>query len=355
MPNVVASISAHGFGHMAISAPVLERLAELAPDCAVTVSSSIPEAALRRRIRRPFDLVSDPADFGLRMNRDLSVDVASTVADYAGLHRSWEAEVERRSEWLLRSGSSLVLSNVSYLNIAAADRAGVPAIALSPLNWADLYRYFAPDEPATRVVFEQMVDAYNRCRAFLAPEPCMPMPGFDNVEVIPPVVQIGRGKRDVINRIFGLDDSTRLLLLALGGQEAQIDIDDLPVIDGIRWLAEERWALERDDILPLDRTELLFPDLLASCDLLVAKPGYGAFAEAACLGKPLVYMRRPDWPEESYLIEWLQQKVPCLEATRGHPAGLRDAVLALLDGEAGRPCAAGGVDRCVERMLAYLR
>lgn len=352
MPHIVASISAHGFGHMAITAPVLERLHELAPGWRMTVSSGLADSVLRSRIRCPFEVVPDRSDFGLRMHRDLSVDAPSTIADYAAIHADWDENVARRVEWLKESGCDLLLANISYLNIAAADRAGIPSIALCPLNWADLYRYFAPDSTPCNAVFEQMVTAYNRARVFLAPRPCMPMPNFHNVEIIPPVAQLGRDRRTLIRELFDLDASTKLVLLALGGQEADFEVDGLPVIENTCWITDDRWGLRRDDILPSSRPGLTFPDLLASCDLLVAKPGYGAFTEAACLGKPVVYMRRPGWPEEIYLIEWLRRYVPCREAPRGSAPDLEAAIRELVGARPLQACAPDGVEAAVHQLLA---
>ncbi|MDZ7843144.1 MAG: hypothetical protein U5R46_20350 [Gammaproteobacteria bacterium] len=354
MPRILASISAHGFGHMAISAPVLDRLCELDPECRITVSSSVAEDVLQSRIRCPFELVPDPLDFGLRMNRDLSVDVAATVCAYREIHADWEGQVRRRAEWLLDSRFDLVLANISCLNIAAAHRAGIPSIALAPLNWADLYRYFAPDTPASAAVFTQMRDAYNRSRVFLAPRPCMPMPNFHNVEVIEPIAQVGRGHSGMLRELFGLEASTKLLLLALGGQEADFRSEDLPVVPGTCWIADEKWGLDRDDILPSSGTGLTFPDLLASCDVLVGKPGYGAFVEAACLGKPVVYMPRPGWPEETCLIEWLERHLPCRESPRGDSAALESAIRAVMGAPPLRACAPDGIEAAVRHILAYL-
>ena len=61
------------------------------------------------------------------------------------------------------------------------------------------------------------------------------------------------------------------------------------------------------DAVVLESLPLNFSDLLASSDVLLCKPGYGSFAEAACSGIPALYVNRPDWPEAPALIEWLQQ------------------------------------------------
>jgi UDP-N-acetylglucosamine:LPS N-acetylglucosamine transferase len=59
-----------------------------------------------------------------------------------------------------------------------------------------------------------------------------------------------------------------------------------------------------------------FGDLLASSDVLLCKPGYGSFVEAACSSTPILYVNRPDWPESPALIEWLQQHGVCREVSR---------------------------------------
>lgn len=354
MPHLVSSISAHGFGHMAITAPVLEELHARMPECEVTISTDIPESALRSRVRCAFEVAPNELDFGLRMNRDLSVNVEKTLSDYAALHRHWDAVVGRRAEWLSRVRCDLLLSSISCLDIAAAARAGIPAVAVSPLNWADLYRYYAPDTAQCRAACERMVEAYNQAEVFLAPQPCMPMPNFNNVEVIPPVAQLGRDRRSLIRDVFDLGDDTRLTLLALGGQEASMHVDHLPIIEGMNWLVDEKWGFRRDDILCANDTGLAFPDLLASSDLLVGKPGYGAFAEAARLGKPVVYMRRPDWPEELFLIEWLQRQVPCREARLGELQNLASQMLELFDEPPSKGCSDDGTGICCERMVNHL-
>jgi len=59
--------------------------------------------------------------------------------------------------------------------------------------------------------------------------------------------------------------------------------------------------------------------LLASCDLLMTKVGYGSFVEATAQAKPVLYLDRPDWPETPYLANWLRQ--------HGNAAAIDEAVL----------------------------
>ena len=65
---------------------------------------------------------------------------------------------------------------------------------------------------------------------------------------------------------------------------------------------------------------IAFPDLLRSVDLVLTKPGYGTFVEAACNGTAVLYLRRDNWPEQDCLIEWLQENARCREVNEAELA-----------------------------------
>jgi hypothetical protein len=93
-----------------------------------------------------------------------------------------------------------------------------------------------------------------------------------------------------------------------------------------------------------------FTDVLRSCDALIAKPGYGSFTEAACNGVPVLYVRRPDWPEDACLIEWLGRHDRALEVSRamlerGDPGAAVEAVIAM---DTPAPPAPTGADEAAE-------
>ena len=78
-----------------------------------------------------------------------------------------------------------------------------------------------------------------------------------------------------------------------------------------------------------------FMDLLCSADAVLAKPGYGTFAEAACHDIALVYVRRGDWPEEPHLTTWLHAHARAVEIDRAALA--RGTFRAAFDALAGMP------------------
>jgi hypothetical protein len=101
--------------------------------------------------------------------------------------------------------------------------------------------------------------------------------------------------------------------MQFGGFDGFDPLQDWPEQDRVQWLVPTLDGHPRTDTTFLDEFGLGVLDVLGSCDAILAKPGYGTFAEAACNGKPVLYVPRGDWPEEPALIDWLKQKVPVRE------------------------------------------
>lgn len=312
MPHLLVDISAHGYGHVAQTAPVVSRLAQLVPDLHVTVRSAAPAALLQQRFQCEFRHVPAALDFGMAMVSAVEVDVAQSLAAYRAYHADWDGKVARAADDIRALRPDLLLANVPYLSLAAARLAGVPSLAMCCLNWADIYASYAEGDDC-HDIHAQMLDAYRSAAHFLKIQPTMPMPGLDNAHNIGPIAQQGHDRRAMLaERGWGAGDE-KLVLVAMGGIEFRLPMESWPRISGVRWLVPASWNIERVDMAAFDVPGLPFGDLLASCDAVLTKPGYGTFAEAACAGIPVLYVSRGRWPEQPYLAEWLQRHGVCME------------------------------------------
>ena len=307
--RLLVAISHHGLGHLAQAAPVLAALAELRPECEFLIWSGVAPAALAARIRAPFRQRFEAADAGLVMHDAVRVDLEASRAAYLALHRDWDARVAREAAWLHAEGITGVLADVACLPLAAAAAAGIPGIALCSLNWVDVAAAYLGGQPGMAPVLAQMAAAYRSARLFLRALPAMPMDWLDNAEALPPIAARGRDRRVELRARLGLNAEERLLLLGFGGVAYQA-ATPLPEVAGARWLAPDDWpaagAGRRADLIPFARTGMPFLDLLACCDTLITKVGYGSFVEAAVAGVPVLYIDRPDWPETPFLAGWLR-------------------------------------------------
>jgi hypothetical protein len=311
-PHLVVSITGHGFGHVAQTAPVLNRLRQFLPGLRLTLRSSVPLAHLNSRINAPFAHLPGEGDIGMVMSSALDVLVEQSGTAYRAFHRNWERRVADEAELLLGLGADLVFSNVGYLPLAVAQRAGIANAALCSLNWADIYRHYCGDDD----IAAQIRDSYANADVFLRATPGMAMADLPNLVPVAPVAAVGRNRRAELDHHLNLSKVEKLVLVSLGGISSYLPIERWPRIPGVRWLVQQSWHTEHPDAIVLETLNMHFSDLLASSDALICKPGYGSFVEAASGGVPVLYVNRPDWPEAPALVEWLQQHGTCQEVSR---------------------------------------
>ena len=329
--HLVAAITPHGYGHAAQLAPVLDALAQQQPALRLSVLTDLPEAFLRERIGASFAYHRHRPDFGLHMKSALEIDLERSARAYRELHADWPARVEAEMRRLAALAPDLVLADVPALTLAAAERLGVAAVALCSLNWADIYRHYFAGRPEADAVLAQLEAAYAGARLFLCPEPSMPMAWLPRRRPVGPIARRGRERRAELVDRLGLRPDAGLVLVAPGGVGARFPVEDWPRGAGMHWLVADDWRVDHPDVSTLGAAGMPFIDLLASADAVLGKCGYGTVAECAVNGTPLLYVPRPDWPEERWLGEWLAR----------HRAGVPLPASRLIDG-----AMQAGLERC---------
>lgn len=314
--HLLVDISAHGLGHLAQAAPVVEAICTLTPTLRLTIRSAIPREQLTRRIAADFAHVPEARDFGFVMHNAVDIDLAASAARYREFHADWPQRIASEAAWLGEHGVDALLSNVAYLPLAAAAQAGISAAGLSSINWADLFAHYFGGAPWAAKIHAQMLAAYNAGKGFLRVTPGLPMAGLLQRQNIEPIARIGRPDRKRLSRLLDLDEGRRWVLLAMGGMAFPLPVEDWPPLAGTIWLVPDAWNIRRGDVRAFDSAALDFRDLLASVDAVVAKPGYGTFVEAACSGIPILYLEREDWPETPHLATWLAGNARAQVVTR---------------------------------------
>ncbi|MFA6121650.1 MAG: hypothetical protein WCT35_05365 [Sideroxydans sp.] len=316
MPHLLVDVTAHGYGHIAQTAPVVNELARRIPGLRVTVRSAATTSYLQQRFTIPFQHVHTALDFGMTMFNAVEVDVPRSLANYREYHADWEAKVTQAAAEMQALQPDLLFANVPYRSLAAAQVAGVPSVAMCCLNWADIYRHYAPDDAESRAIHAQMLAAYNSAEIFLKVSPTMPMESLNKERTIAPIAQVGVAQRALALSGCGASEGDRLVLVAMGGIDYRLPMEKWPRIAGVRWLVPQAWDIQRDDTSALETMGMSFSDLLASCDVVLTKPGYGTFAEAAYVGVPVIYVSRGEWPEQPYLVDWLRRHGVCVEVAQ---------------------------------------
>lgn len=311
--KLLVAVSHHGLGHLAQLAPVLNALHDLQPPRSLTLWSGLAGVALQTRLRLPFIHREEPADIGLAMRDAVNVDIDASHSAYQAFHREWDKRVAREATWMEAQGFDGVLSDVAYLPLAAAARAGIPAVAMCSLNWRDIAAAYLSGHVDMAPALEQMHLAYQGARAFLRITPAMPMDWLGNRTDVPPVAARGMPRQQELAGRLGVQPR-HWVLVGFGGITYQ-GIGRLPELPGVIWIVPDGWGEGRADLITIGATGMPFIDLLASCDALLTKVGYGSFVEAAAHGIPVIYVDRPDWPETPYLAAWLAHHGLCTAIT----------------------------------------
>lgn len=309
MAHLVVDISGHGFGHLAQVAPVVEALRARRPELRLTVRCALPAAVVRARIPHAEGLIPLETDVGMVMASALEVRVEASHRAHLAFHYRWNHKVETAAAELAALAPDLLLADVPYLSLAAAATAGVPAVALCSLNWADIYRAYCGHLPGAQRVLAHMTAAYDAVSLFLQATPHMPMAWIPHRLSVAPIAPSPAGGRGEVRGRLGVGADTRLLLVALGGIDTRLPVDRWPAVEHGLWLVPRHWAMAGPHIRPAPGDGATFQELLAAADMVLTKPGYGTFVEAAGAGTPVLYIDRPDWPETPYLTRWLETHV----------------------------------------------
>jgi hypothetical protein len=355
-PHLVVSLSPHGYGHAAMTAPVIEALRRRVPGLRLTLESPLPLDWLAARYGADFTVIPQIADIGLRQASASEILLEESAAAYRDLHAGLGAVVAGEARRLGALGADLVLSNIAYAPILAARRAGIPALAMSCLNWADIYRHFFHDRPEAAAIEAEMRGAYAAALCFLRPVPAMPMEWLGNLRTIGPVARRGTADPAALRRLLGLGHGQRIGLIAFGGFDPGFSLTRWPRLPDWWWVTTADPG-GHPDMVPREAVAMHFTDLMCSCDLVVTKPGYGTFAEAAVNGLRVLYAPRPDWPEAPYLVSWLEIQGNCLPLDldrMARPDYLPALLEALLSKPAKPPVTPNGCDEAAEAIVAML-
>jgi hypothetical protein len=346
MTHLLACVSSHGWGHLAQTVPIIAALRARLPGLEVTVRSGLDPTLLRARFAAAGQpeprVVADDTDFGFEMHDALRVDDERSLRRYRALHDDggW---LERERAALRTLRVDVVLSNVGYMPLAAAASLGLPAFGACSLNWADVLGALYAGRADVAPIVRAMREAYEAADLLFALEPGMPFAGFARRVPVAPIGRRGRARRAALREVLGVPPGQRVMLVAFGGLPMALDTGRWRLPPG--WTAVAFTDAVSQTAAVRDGARLEgwpYIDLLASCDLLVAKPGYGTFAEAGFEARDTLVVPRDTWPEAPWLVDWLSRHARCapiaLDMLR---AGRFEAALAAIEAQAPRPAAQG--------------
>jgi hypothetical protein len=238
----------------------------------------------------------------------LEMDVDATRAAWREFSREFEtrAEIEARS----LNGVDVLVGDIPPLAFAAAARAGVPSFAVTNFTWDWIYAVW-PD-------FEDIIDRIRSSYAHACALLRLPLHSddpdafcaFPRMRDVPLIARCATQDRIAVRRQYGLPAEARLVLLSFGGFTAHglqlarlaewpqyLFVLTPPIATGI--------AHVPDNVRVLNPAAAEYVSLLAACDVVVTKPGYGIVADCLANRVAVLFTDRGPFREYDVLADAL--------------------------------------------------
>jgi len=306
--SIAYYITAHGYGHGVRSCSIINAFADRWPDIPVAIISDLPESFLRNRLASDRHVIRAASfDVGMVQLDSIRVDVRATLTEAATIHARGETLIAGERRVFDEENIGMVVADIPALPIEAAYRHGLPRLAVGNFAWNWIYSAFVEQDPRWKDIVEQLEEGYGKTDLLLRLPFSEEMKIFPRVEDLPLVAEPGCSRRDDIAALTGADPGKKWILLSFTTLEW--DEAALGHVSGLRdyeffTVKPLQWAW--DNLFPIDRDEVPFIDVIATCDAVVSKPGFGILSECVVNRKPLVHVEREDFIEYPILLRAVQ-------------------------------------------------
>jgi hypothetical protein len=366
---LVYYISGHGFGHASRAIEVVNALLARRSDLPIAIRTGAPRWLFDLTVRGRVDYARIDPDPGIVQIDSLRLDEAETVRRAVAYGQGLPARSRDEADVLRGCDAAFVVADIPPLGLAAAEAAGVPAVAMGNFTWDWIYDAY----PGGGEAAGPIRDVYRRARRALRLPMWGGFDGFAEVEDLPFVARHAQHAPADTRRLLGLPD-TRLALVSFGGYGVEgVDLDALSHIPGWTLLVSGSVPFgptgrplsdhgRQGSLFPLDEPAmyargLRYEDVVKAVDVVVTKPGYGIIAECLANDTAVIYTDRGHFIEYDVLVAAMPAFLRCAylsqaEVLAGAWGPALDAVLAQPTPPT-RP-ATNGADVAAGRILAMM-
>jgi hypothetical protein len=315
--TLVCYVSGHGFGHAVRVMEVITALWARRPDLHVVIHTPAPRWIFEFNLRRPFTLDVSRLDVGAVQADSLSIDIEATLRAYAEIVTHSPALVAAEVAAIAPLRPAMILSDIPALAFDIAARLDVPGIAMTNFSWDWIYADYVQDFPGYAHLVDDLRSSYTQATLLLR----LPLHGdlsaFPRVRDIPLVARKATRQPDDVRRILGFPRDQPVVLLSFGG--IGITLRTPPTAPpGVTFIVTESGVqggapppgCRLISTAELTAAEVRHEDLVATCDAVMTKPGYGIVAECIANTTPIVYTSRGRFAEYACLVAGIEAYLP---------------------------------------------
>lgn len=309
---VAFCVSGHGFGHASRQVEVINAFGRLCPDEPIHVITLASRWLLERTLQVPTTLVAEACDSGAVQRDSLDLDIEATLDGAARFEAGADAAAADLAIRLKALNVRVVVCDVPPMPCSAARLAGIPVVAISNFTWDWIYEDYTRDHPQHAGLPARLRARYAEADAAWRLPMAGGFDGFDTVLDVPWVARRSRRDPADTRRALGVTDGRPLVLLSFGGYGVagwslghHAGAPYRVVLSGG---AAKKPCDAPADALQVHRDTLIahglrYEDLVAACDVVASKPGYGIVSECVANGTALLYTDRGRFREYDVMVE----------------------------------------------------
>ena len=296
--TVALAVSGHGFGHAVRSAEVARAL--IARGARVVVRTEAPRWLFPEDVEW-LPSPGWPLDIGVVQHDGLDFDIDATRDRWRAFAGEFDSRASTEGNLLREADVNIVVGDIPPLGFAAASHAGLPSFAVSNFTWDWIYALWPDFEDIVARVRSGYGHADALLRLPLHATDAEAFVAFEHVRDVPLIGRHATRSRDAIRCDLGLAADRRVVLISFGGfNAAGLDVSQLG-----RWsdytfvLIQHKGSLPAN-VLNLNESPADYVSLLAACDVVVTKPGYGIVAD--CLANRVAVLFTDRGPFREYEV-----------------------------------------------------
>ncbi|MFC5652882.1 glycosyltransferase [Paenibacillus solisilvae] len=224
--------------------------------------------------------------------------------EFALYMEEWPGIIDREINFLLQEKVDLVVSDISPIPFAAADKLNMVSVGISNFTWYTAYEQMM-DEQSLAFLYQ----AYSHMDYFLS------LPGADE----PDWGRLGHIQTNFFSRAasqqevskikarLNPDGSKLIVYFALGMNISVNDLEEMSMWadDSCQFIVSSNMSLERSNVCVIPSEDTESQNYLAAADLVISKPGWGTVSEAVCFNKPLLLVDRKSFTEDQNTVKAL--------------------------------------------------
>lgn len=312
--RVLAYISGHGYGHSTRVVALLEALRERHPQAAITLRTQVPAWLFEVALKPPYDHQTAQIDAGVVELDLLRQDVPGTLAACQAFYGRLDEVIEREVAAASALRPDLILSDIPPLASAVGARLGVRTVALGNFSWDFIYGAYINQEPAFAPIVARCAELYRQTSLLLRLPFCHEMTAFPAQVDIPLIARWPEQPVAQTRAQLGLAaDDPRPVVLVVSRHPASGDqmIASLVATGQYRVLRFGPSSQREEGLWLLGpEWQSRFVDVLAACDAVVSKLGYGLVSECLTAKTAILYPPRHDFAEYPILAAGLDGQLP---------------------------------------------